>query len=56
VVGRNDTGFVHNGPLAGVVVGGWFVWSFTLIQNRWKIDDVLGVWPLGRNWWVRWSV
>jgi Amt family ammonium transporter len=19
---------------------------FTLIQNRWKIDDVLGVWPL----------
>jgi len=66
VVGRNDPGFVHNGPLAGlvavcagsdlmhplgalatgVVAGGLFVWSFTLTQNRWKIDDVLGVWPL----------
>jgi len=23
-----------------------FVWAFTLTQNRWKIDDVLGVWPL----------
>jgi len=22
------------------------VWSFTAAQNRWKIDDVLGVWPL----------
>ena len=21
---------------------------FTLTQNRWKIDDVLGVWPLHR--------
>ena len=66
VVGRNDPGFVHNGPLAGlvavcagsdvmhplgalatgVVAGGMFVWAFTLTQNRWKIDDVLGVWPL----------
>ena len=66
VVGRNDPGFVHNGPLAGlvavcagsdvmhplgalvtgVVAGGLFVWAFTLTQNRWKIDDVLGVWPL----------
>ncbi|MDQ7075514.1 MAG: ammonium transporter [Gammaproteobacteria bacterium] len=66
VAGRNDPGFVHNGPLAGlvavcagsdlmhplgalatgVVAGGLFVWSFTLTQNRWKIDDVLGVWPL----------
>jgi len=65
-MGRNDPGFVHNGPLAGlvavcagsdlmhplgalatgVVAGGLFVWSFTLTQNRWKIDDVLGVWPL----------
>lgn len=64
--GRNDPGFVHNGPLAGLVAvcagsdimhpvgalatglvaGGLFVWSFTLTQNRWKIDDVLGVWPL----------
>jgi len=23
-----------------------FVWMFTMTQNRWKIDDVLGVWPL----------
>jgi Amt family ammonium transporter len=23
-----------------------FVQLFTLTQNRWKIDDVLGVWPL----------
>jgi Amt family ammonium transporter len=66
MVGRNDPGFVHNGPLAGLVAvcagsdimhplgalvtgaiaGGMFVWAFTLTQNRWKIDDVLGVWPL----------
>ncbi len=66
VVGRNDPGFVHNGPLAGlvavcagsnimhplgalatgVVAGAGFVWLFTITQNRWKIDDVLGVWPL----------
>jgi len=65
-VGRNDPGFVHNGPLAGLVAvcagsdlmhplgalvtggiaGGLFVWTFTLAQNKWKIDDVLGVWPL----------
>ena len=65
-VGRNDPGFVYNGPLAGLVAicagsdvmhpvgalcvggiaGGLFVWMFTLTQNRWKIDDVLGVWPL----------
>lgn len=65
-VGRNDPGFVHNGPLAGLVAvcagsdlmhplgalitggvaGGLFVFLFTLTQNRWKIDDVLGVWPL----------
>ncbi|MCW5633775.1 MAG: ammonium transporter [Rubrivivax sp.] len=64
--GRNDPGFVHNGPLAGLVAvcagsdvmhpvgalatgavaGGIFVAMFTLTQNRWKIDDVLGVWPL----------
>ena len=64
--GRNDPGFVHNGPLAGLVAicagsdlmhplgalatgavaGGLFVWTFTLTQNRWRIDDVLGVWPL----------
>jgi Amt family ammonium transporter len=66
VAGRNDPGFVHNGPLAGLVavcagsdvmhpagslvvgaVAGFiFVTMFTLTQNRWKIDDVLGVWPL----------
>jgi len=66
VAGRNDPGFVHNGPLAGLVAicagsdvmhpigalvtggiaGAMFVWMFTLTQNRWKIDDVLGVWPL----------
>ena len=66
VLGKNDPGFVHNGPLAGlvavcagsdimhplgalatgVVAGGLFVWAFTVTQNRLKIDDVLGVWPL----------
>jgi Amt family ammonium transporter len=35
------------GALAtGIVAGGLFVLLFTLTQNRWKIDDVLGVWPL----------
>ena len=37
-------------PLGALVVGGVagaiFVYMFTLAQNRWKIDDVLGVWPL----------
>jgi ammonium transporter, Amt family len=66
VAGKNDPGFLHNGPLAGLVAvcagsdlmhpigalvvggvaGGLFVMMFTLVQNRWKIDDVLGVWPL----------
>jgi Amt family ammonium transporter len=32
--------------LTGGIAGGIFVWLFTLTQNRWKIDDVLGVWPL----------
>ena len=64
--GKNDPGFVHNGPLAGLVAvcagsdlmhplgalavgavaGALFVYMFTLTQNSWKIDDVLGVWPL----------
>lgn len=64
--GKNDPGFVHNGPLAGLVAvcagsdvmhplgalttglvaGTLFVWAFTYTQNRLKIDDVLGVWPL----------
>ena len=32
--------------VVGLVAGALFVYMFTLIQNRWKIDDVLGVWPL----------
>ncbi len=66
IAGKNDPGFLHNGPLAGLVAvcagsdvmhpmgslvvglvaGALFVWSFTQAQNRWGIDDVLGVWPL----------
>jgi Amt family ammonium transporter len=66
LLGKNDPGFVYNGPLAGLVAvcagsdlmhplgalitgciaGGIFVSMFTLTQNKWKIDDVLGVWPL----------
>lgn len=35
------------GALAtGVVAGGLFVWGFSMAQNKWRIDDVLGVWPL----------
>jgi Amt family ammonium transporter len=30
----------------GAVAGALFVVLFTQTQNRWKIDDVLGVWPL----------
>jgi Amt family ammonium transporter len=37
-------------PLGALITGGMagavFVWMFTLTQNKWKIDDVLGVWPL----------
>jgi len=64
--GKNDPGFLHNGPLAGLVAvcagsdimhplgslltgavaGVLFVVTFTLAQNKWRIDDVLGVWPL----------
>ncbi len=66
LLGKNEPGFVHNGPLAGLVAvcvgsdvmhpigalavggvaGALFVVMFTLTQNRWRIDDVLGVWPL----------
>ena len=66
IVGRNDPGFLHNGPLAGlvaicagsdlmhpvgalitgVIAGALFVWCFTAAQVKWRIDDVLGVWPL----------
>ena len=65
-LGKNDPGFVYNGPLAGLVAvcagsdimhplgalvvggvaGAIFVVMFTWTQNKWKIDDVLGVWPL----------
>jgi Amt family ammonium transporter len=65
-IGRNDPGFAHNGPLAGLVAicagsdvmhpvgalatglvgGALFVYTFTLTQNRLRVDDVLGVWPL----------
>lgn len=64
--GKNDPGFLHNGPLAGLVAicagsdvvhpfgalgigavaGAVFVYLFTYTQNKLKIDDVLGVWPL----------
>jgi Amt family ammonium transporter len=37
-------------PMGALVVGGMagglFVVMFTMVQNRWRIDDVLGVWPL----------
>jgi Amt family ammonium transporter len=37
-------------PVGALIVGGvagvLFVVAFTLTQHRWKIDDVLGVWPL----------
>jgi Amt family ammonium transporter len=37
-------------PLGALITGGAagaiFVWMFTLTQNKWKVDDVLGVWPL----------
>ncbi|NMM01070.1 ammonium transporter [Paraburkholderia sp. RP-4-7] len=37
-------------PLGALVTGGiagvLFVTMFTCVQNRWRIDDVLGVWPL----------
>lgn len=66
IAGRADPGFLHNGPLAGlvavcagsdimhpigslvvgIVAGALFVFAFTAAQNRWRIDDVLGVWPL----------
>ena len=32
--------------VVGGVAGAIFIVMFTLTQNRWKIDDVLGVWPL----------
>jgi Amt family ammonium transporter len=32
--------------ITGVLAGALFVWAFTTCQNKWRIDDVLGVWPL----------
>ncbi|MBI1890055.1 MAG: ammonium transporter [Burkholderiales bacterium] len=32
--------------ITGGIAGAIFVSMFTLTQNKWKIDDVLGVWPL----------
>ncbi|GLU31881.1 ammonium transporter [Trinickia caryophylli] len=32
--------------ITGAIAGGLFVYMFTCVQNRWRIDDVLGVWPL----------
>jgi ammonium transporter, Amt family len=32
--------------VTGGIAGAIFVLLFTLTQNRWKVDDVLGVWPL----------
>lgn len=32
--------------ITGLIAGALFVYMFTQVQNRWKIDDVLGVWPL----------
>jgi ammonium transporter, Amt family len=32
--------------VVGAVAAAIFVFMFTWTQNRWKIDDVLGVWPL----------
>ena len=64
--GKEDPGFLHNGPLAGLVAicagsdivhpvsalligimaGFIFVKLFTYTQNKLKVDDVLGVWPM----------
>jgi Amt family ammonium transporter len=32
--------------VTGAVAGALFVVLFSQTQNRWRIDDVLGVWPL----------
>ncbi|HTH45121.1 MAG TPA: ammonium transporter [Oxalicibacterium sp.] len=32
--------------ITGAIAGCIFVWMFMLTQNKWKIDDVLGVWPM----------
>jgi Amt family ammonium transporter len=65
-ISKNDSGFVHNGALAGLVAvcagsdlyhpiaalvvggvaGAIFVFLFQYETESWKVDDVLGVWPL----------
>jgi Amt family ammonium transporter len=40
----------------GVVAGFVFVRMLTLTRNKWKIDDVLGVWPLQGAWGARGGV
>ncbi|NQV48517.1 MAG: ammonium transporter [Rhodospirillaceae bacterium] len=32
--------------VTGAAAGALFVWGFNQCQNKWRIDDVLGVWPL----------
>ena len=32
--------------LTGAIAGALFVWGFIQCQKNWKVDDVLGVWPL----------
>ncbi|MBF2755842.1 MAG: ammonium transporter [Gammaproteobacteria bacterium AqS3] len=66
IMGRADAGFLHNGPLAGLVAicagsdvvhpigalvigavaGVLFVGLYLIAQKNWKVDDVLGVWPM----------
>lgn len=66
IIGKADSGFMHNGALAGLVAicagsdivhpfgalaigaisGAIFVYMFTITQNKLRVDDVLGVWPL----------
>lgn len=66
LISKNDSGFVHNGALAGlvavcagsdlyhpisalvvgVIAGSIFVFLFEAETEKWKVDDVLGVWPL----------
>jgi len=65
-ISKNDSGFIHNGALAGLVAvcagsdlfhpigalvvgavaGAVFVFLFNRETEVWRIDDVLGVWPL----------
>ncbi|TFW14804.1 ammonium transporter [Duganella callida] len=46
VCGGSDLMHPLGALVTGGIAGAIFVWMFTLAQNKWKIDDVLGVWPL----------